>query len=99
MVESTFFDFLARVSVGDITGQEPLLVSPTPGPRVKLRSSHMPVTDTTFICRKGKTLPVDAFTGETPELQFEDWLSSLERAAVRKNQSELDKLIQLTGYL
>ena len=72
MVESTFFDFLARESVGDITGKEPLLVSPTPGPRVRLRFSHVPVTDGT--ARRSKPLPVDAFTGESAELQYEDWL-------------------------
>ena len=97
MVDSTFFDFLARESVGDITGKEPLLVFPTPGPRVRLRFSHVPVTDAA--ARRSKPLPVDAFTGESAELQYEDWLPSLEREAVWNNWCELERFIQLAGYL
>ena len=62
-----------------------------------MRPSHVPVVDATP--RRGKAPPIDLFTGESAELRFEDWLPSLERAAVWNNWSELERLIQLAGHL
>ena len=36
---------------------------------------------TTVPRRQGKAPPIDSFTGEDPEMRFEDWLLSLDRAA------------------
>ena len=36
---------------------------------------------TTVPRRQGKAPPIDSFTGEDPEMRFEDWLPSLDRAA------------------
>ena len=37
--------------------------------------------------RKGKAPPIDFFDGETGSITFEDWLSTLQRAAVWNNWS------------
>ena len=49
--------------------------------------------------RRGKAPPVDMFTGEDPEVRFEDWLPSLQRAAHWNGWSPGEQLIQLAGYL
>ena len=49
--------------------------------------------------RKGKAPPIDFFDGETGSITFEDWLSTLQRAAVWNNWSDNDCLVQLAGYL
>ena len=49
--------------------------------------------------RKGKAPPVDFFTGEDPEVQFEDWLPTLERTAVWNGWTDEEALIQLAGHL
>ena len=43
-------------------------------------------------CR-GKAPPVDTFTGEDPELRFEDWLPALQRAAHWNGWSPDEQLI------
>ena len=43
--------------------------------------------------------PVDMFTGEDPEVRFEDWLPSLQQAADWNSWSADEQLIQLAGYL
>ena len=40
--------------------------------------------------RKGKAPPIDQFTGENPEIRFEDWLP---------RWTPEEDLIQLAGYL
>ena len=49
--------------------------------------------------QKGKAPPVDFFTGEDPEVQFEDWLPTLERTAVWNGWTDEEALIQLAGHL
>ena len=49
--------------------------------------------------RRGKAPPVEPFTGENAEVQFEDWLPTLERAAAWNGWSEEDLLLQLAGHL
>ena len=51
------------------------------------------------VTRKGKAPPVDSFTGEDPEVQFEDWLPTLERTAVWNGWTDEESLIQLAGHL
>ena len=86
---------LFRESVGDITGEETLLVSPTSGPSGRLRPSHVPVADATP--KRGRALPVDVFISESTGLRFEDWLLALEQEAVWNKWSRLERLIQLEG--
>lgn len=47
----------------------------------------------------GKAPPIDPFRGNDPEVQLDDWLPTLERAAVWNNWSEEECLIQLAGHL
>ena len=49
--------------------------------------------------RKGKAPPIDQFTGENPEIRFEDWLPSLTRASKWNRWTPEEDLIQLAGYL
>ena len=49
--------------------------------------------------RRGKAPPVDSFTGESPNILFEDWLPALQRAADWNRWSDEETLIQLAGYL
>ena len=49
--------------------------------------------------RRGKAPPVDPFDGEGGCVPFEDWLPSLERAAIWNGWSESDRLVQLAGHL
>lgn len=49
--------------------------------------------------RRGKAPPVDAFTGETPEVRLDDWLPALQRAAEWNGWSQAELLIQLAGHL
>ena len=46
----------------------------------------------------GKAPPVDPFTGEEPDLCFDEWLPSLERAWVWNDWIE-ELLLQLAGHL
>ena len=49
--------------------------------------------------RKGKAPPIDQYTGENPEVRFDDWLPTLTRTASWNGWSESEKLIQLAGHL
>ena len=49
--------------------------------------------------RRGKAPPIDPFTGESPDVLFEDWYPALQRAAEWNNWSQGETLIQLAGYL
>ena len=49
--------------------------------------------------RRGKAPAIHMFTGEGPELRFEDWLPSMQRAARWNNRSPEEQLIQLAGHL
>ena len=48
--------------------------------------------------RRGKAPPIDPFDGERAET-FDDWLPTLQRAAVWNGWSEEETLMQLAGYL
>ena len=58
----------------------------------------LPESAAVFQCR-GKAPPVDSFKGSDPELRFDDWLPTLERAANWNGWSEDEKLMQLAGHL
>ena len=49
--------------------------------------------------RRGKAPPVDSFTAEDPSLRWEDWLRTLERAAMWNDWSAEESLMQLAGHL
>ena len=53
----------------------------------------------TGVRRRGKAPPVDAFTGEDPEIRFEDWLPSLRRATTWNDWDTNELLLQLAGHL
>ena len=48
---------------------------------------------------RGKAPPVDPFTGEQPDVLWEDWLPTFERASTWNDWSESEKLLQLAGHL
>ena len=49
--------------------------------------------------RQGKAPPVDPFTGEDPEIRFEDWLPALVRASQWNEWTSDEILMQLAGHL
>eukprot|EP00731_Ephydatia_muelleri_P016088 Em0009g512a len=49
--------------------------------------------------RVGKAPPIDSFSGDCYEVQLDDWLPSLERAAEWNRWSPEEKLMQLAGHL
>ena len=49
--------------------------------------------------RRGKAPPVDSYNGSDPEIRFDDWLPTLERAAQWNNWSDEESLLQLAGHL
>ena len=49
-------------------------------------------------CR-GKTTPIESFSGEDPAITVDDWLPSLEWASDWNWRSEAEKRMQLPGYL
>ena len=49
--------------------------------------------------RKGKAPPVALFSGEDPEVRFDDWLPTLERAAQWNGWTMEERSMQLAGYL
>ena len=51
------------------------------------------------ITRRGKAPPVEPYTGENPDILWEEWLPMFERAASWNGWTEQDKLLQLAGYL
>ena len=49
--------------------------------------------------RIGKALPVDLYTGDDPEVWWEDWLSTFERGASWNKWTNEEKVIQLARHL
>ena len=49
--------------------------------------------------RRGRAPPIDPFTGEDPEICFDDWLPSLQRASQWNQWTVGDQLMQLAGHL
>ena len=58
-----------------------------------------PVYTTQAVQQREKAPPFDSFTAEDPEIRFDDWLPTLERAAVWNGWSQEETLMQLAGYL
>ena len=57
------------------------------------------VPDTVAAARRGKAPPVEPYTGENPDLLWEEWLPMFERAASWNGWTEQDRLLQLAGHL
>ena len=51
------------------------------------------------IARRRKAPPVEPYTGENPDILWEEWLPMFERAASWNGWTEQDKLLQLAGNL
>jgi hypothetical protein len=49
--------------------------------------------------RKGQAPPVEPFSGDNPDLTFDDWLPTLERATQWNNWNQQEALLQLAGHL
>ena len=49
--------------------------------------------------RVGNAPPVESYTGENPEVWWEDWLPTFERAARWNKWTDEEKVIQLAGHL
>ena len=49
--------------------------------------------------KRGRAPPIDPYTGENPEIRFDDWIPSLIRAAKWNDWTESEQLIQLAGHL
>ena len=47
----------------------------------------------------GKAPPVDPFTGDDPEIRFDDWLPTLTRASYWNEWSPEENLLHLAGHL
>lgn len=47
------------------------------------------------VYRRDRAPPVDSYTGENPEVRFEDWLPTLDRAASLNGWSTEETLMQL----
>ena len=69
----------------------------------KSEAEHRPLWEeespTLGLPRRGKAPPVDSFSGESPDMLFEDWLPTLQRAAEWNRWSQRETLIQLAGHL
>ena len=49
--------------------------------------------------RHGKAPPIDPFCGNDPDVRLDDWLPTLEHAALWNDWSENEKLVQLPRHL
>ena len=61
--------------------------------------STTPVVTMSPIQCCGKAPPIDSFTAEDPEIRFDNWFPTLDRAAIWNGWSEEETLMQLAGYL
>ena len=81
----------------ELHGTDPVEVQVEP---YDARPRSIPDTELTVgHSRRGKAPPVDLFHENDPEIRLDDWLPTLERAAVWNNWSDEDRLIQLAGHL
>ena len=48
--------------------------------------------------RRRKPPPIDIFTGENPDVRFDDWLPALDRVGAWNGWSRQETLLQLAGY-
>ena len=49
--------------------------------------------------RRGRAPPIDTFSGENPDIRFDDWLPALDRVSSWNEWSKQETLLQLAGYL
>ena len=49
--------------------------------------------------QRGKAPPIEPFTGEGSNVHWDDWLPTLEQAAMWNRWDDQEKLIQLAGHL
>ena len=49
--------------------------------------------------RRGKAPPIDPFSAESPDEQWDDWLPTFERAAEWNGWTDSERLLQLAGHL
>ena len=75
-----------------------------PGSRSAHRPVSAPKSDSPPILmakpgRRGKAPPVDPYDGENSEIQFDDWLPALHRAAMWNEWTDEESLVQLAGHL
>ena len=55
--------------------------------------------DTVVSSRRGKAPLVEPYTGENPDILWEEWLPIFERAASWNGWTEQERLLQLAGHL
>ena len=82
-----------------LAGSSSCAATPAEGGAATQASAHTVRTPVSVVRRRGKAPPVDAFTGEDPEVRFEDWLPSLKRAAEWNAWEPEELLLQLAGHL
>ena len=87
----------------DVGRNSEVVVTGTSHNRLNVRSSEFESSNEGPVQpvrkRLGKAPPVDSFNGEQPEVRFEDWLPTLERAAAWNGWSNEELLLQLAGHL
>ena len=81
-------------ALAPLTGRT-VATATTHGDTGRERSGRAPSTAR----RQGKAPPVDPFTGENPEVHFDDWLPALVCAAEWNQWTPEECLIQLAGHL
>jgi len=84
----------APISEGGAVVRARTLVEPTGGPTTSDRGAGSDRGR-----RRGKAPPVDPFTGDDPEIRFDDWLPALTRASYWNDWSLEENLLQLAGHL
>ncbi len=101
-------DLLAR---RDESGSQPAMMTPSKGERteripkegavqtVDFQAARESAAELPSFRRRGKAPPVDSFTGEEPDVQLDDWLPALQRAAKWNGWTEQELLLQLAGHL
>lgn len=73
-------------------------VPDTSQPTIRCRGD-MGTVITSGQVRRGKAPPVECFSGDDADVTWDDWLTTLERAATWNGWSESEKLLQLAGHL
>lgn len=87
-------------SAAIVPEQRPLVLPPVSGTPTEIPSVATHSVHTSgLITRRGKTPPVNEFSGEDPDVLLEDWLPSLERASQWNAWCEEDQMIQLVCHI
>ena len=91
-----------QVKVVRLGARQSELTDP-PGLQAEYRDAgirSMPDTElSVHYTHRGKAPPIDPFRGNDPDVRLDDWLPTLECAALWNDWSEDDKLVQLAGHL